>query len=117
MLLNQSTPLVSVIIPFYKQEHFLSRSLASLFAQTFTDWEVLLINDGSKEKIPEHICLYQQDCRVRYFDHKENKGLGAAFNTGLDNANGSYITYLPADDIIYKDHLKVLLEFLENNNN
>ena len=81
-------PIISVIIPIYNAESTLRRCLDSIITQTFTDFECLLVNDGSMDRSGE-ICeeYANKDSRVRVF-HKENGGVSSARNVGLDNARG-----------------------------
>lgn len=96
---NQSTtPTISVIVPVYNAEKYLRRCIDSVLAQTYTDFELLLIDDGSKDKSGEICDEYaQKDARVRVF-HKENGGVSSARNLGLDNAKGEWITFVDSDD-------------------
>lgn len=96
-----ASPAVSVIVPVYKAEKYLHKCVDSLLAQTFTDFEVLLVDDGSPDRSGE-ICdgYAARDSRVRVF-HKENGGVSSARNMGLDNARGEYIVFLDADDRLH----------------
>ena len=103
-----STPIVSIIVPVYNTEKFLHRCIDSILAQTYTDFELLLIDDGSKDSSGTICDEYAaQDTRVRVF-HKENGGVSSARNVGLDNARGEWITFVDADDWISKDYLEEL---------
>lgn len=99
-------PKVSVIIPVYNVEKYLSRCIDSVLAQTFTDFEILLIDDGSYDN-SGYICdqYAENDNRIRVF-HKENGGVSSARNVGLDNARGEWIAFIDADDWISEDYLK-----------
>lgn len=98
-------PKISVIVPVYNAEKYLQRCVDSILAQTFTDFELLLINDGSKDTSGE-ICdeYVVRDNRVRVF-HKENGGVSSARNVGLDNAMGEWITFVDSDDWLPIDAL------------
>ncbi|MEN5194416.1 glycosyltransferase family 2 protein [Sphingobacterium faecium] len=91
---------ISIIIPVYNAEQFLSRCLDSVLQQTFVDFEVLLINDGSSDS-SQYICdQYQaQDSRIRVF-HQENSGVSAVRQKGIDLAKGKYSIHVDADDYI-----------------
>lgn len=93
-------PLISVIVPVYNTEKYLRNCIDSILAQTFTDFELLLIDDGSKD-YSGAICdeYAEKDNRIRVF-HKENGGVSSARNVGLDNAKGEWITFVDADDWI-----------------
>ena len=96
-------PLISIIVPIYNVEKYLSRCINSVLSQTFPDFELLLIDDGSTDK-SGYICdgYAQKDSRIKVF-HIENGGVSAARNYGLDNARGEWITFVDADDWIDKD--------------
>lgn len=100
--------LISIIIPVYNAEKYLNCCIDSILAQTFTDFELLLINDGSKDKSGA-ICdgYAKKDNRVRVF-HKENGGVSSARNMGLDNARGEWISFVDADDWLESDYLAIL---------
>ena len=96
-----STPVVSIIVPVYNAEKFLHRCIDSILAQTYQDFELLLIDDGSKDSSGAICDEYAaQDARVRVF-HKENGGVSSARNVGLDNARGEWITFVDSDDYTY----------------
>lgn len=93
-------PVVSVIVPVYKAEKYLHRCVDSLLAQTFRDFEVLLVDDGSPDCSGELCDEYAaRDPRVRVF-HKENGGVSSARQCGLDHARGEWIMFVDADDYL-----------------
>ena len=104
-------PKISVIVPVYNSEKYLHRCIDSILAQTFTDFELLLIDDGSKDN-SSAICdeYAAKDSRVRVF-HKENGGVSSARNMGLDNAQGEWIAFCDSDDYVEE----VWLELYTNN--
>ena len=94
----------------YNTEKYLRECVDSILAQTFTDYELLLIDDGSTDSSGAICDEYaQKDSRVRVF-HKENGGVSSARNLGLDNANGEWITFVDSDDMVYEDSLGILYE-------
>lgn len=103
---------ISVIIPCYNQAHFLDQSLESVFNQTYTNWECLVINDGSTDET-ELISnkWIKKDTRFKYF-YKENGGLSSARNFGLNNIKGSVIVFLDADDCINEKKLEASLNLM-----
>ena len=106
-------PLVSIIVPVYKAEKWLHRCVDSILAQTMTDFELLLIDDGSPDKSGEICDEYAaKDNRVRVF-HKENGGVSSARNLGLDNATGEWISFIDADDWVETEYLAGLTEKLD----
>ena len=91
---------VSVIVPIYQVEAYLCRCLDSILAQTFEDFELILVNDGTKDGCPAIMQAYaDRDSRIRQV-HKENGGLSSARNAGLDVACGEYIAFVDSDDYI-----------------
>lgn len=96
-------PLISVIVPVYNVDQYLHRSIDSILSQTYTDIEILLVDDGSTDRSGK-ICdgYANKDPRVRVF-HKINEGVSSARNVGLDNAKGQWITFVDADDWIDKN--------------
>lgn len=91
---------VSVIIPCYNHARFLREAVESLFGQTHSDWECLIINDGSADDTRGvALDLARQDRRVRYLSHS-HRGLAATRNRGLDEATGAFIQFLDADDVM-----------------
>lgn len=97
--------MISVIVPVYNTEKYLDRCVQSILAQTYTDFELLLIDDGSTDSSGAMCDRYaEQDSRVRVF-HKENGGVSSARNLGLDNAIGEWITFCDSDDFVYQDWL------------
>lgn len=93
-------PLISIIIPVYNSEKTLNRCVNSILNQTFMDWELLLVDDGSTDKSGKICDQYAlKDFRIQVF-HKKNGGVSSARNTGLDYAIGSWITFVDSDDFI-----------------
>ncbi|MCI6329049.1 MAG: glycosyltransferase [Bacteroidales bacterium] len=111
-----SNPKISVIIPVYNAESTLRRCVDSVLAQTFTDFECLLINDGSKDKSGEICDEYAtRDSRIRVF-HQENSGPSAARNLGLTLAEGQYVLFQDADDYLLDNeaYLKLITYAVQN---
>jgi glycosyltransferase involved in cell wall biosynthesis len=110
-----SSPLVSIIIPCYNQAQFLTETLESVYHQTHTNWECLIINDGSPdntEEIALEWCV--RDKRFKYFK-KENGGLSSARNFGIQKSNGQWIQFLDSDDLLEENKLMCQVEFLNIN--
>ena len=105
-------PEISVIVPVYRAEDFLEKCVASLLGQTFSDLEVLLVDDGSPDNSGA-LCdqLAQRDPRVRVF-HKENGGVSSARNLGMAQAQGTYLAFADADDWLPPDALEALYQAL-----
>lgn len=98
----------SVIMPTYNQSGFIRNAIRSLMAQTFTNWELIIVNDGSTDQTEAFINDYLQDDRIRYVRNETNQGLGAAVNQALKMSRYEYIAYLPSDDFYFSNHLEVL---------
>ena len=95
--------LISVIIPVYKVEEYLDRCVESILNQTYTNLEILLVDDGSPDNCPRLCDEYAlKDARVRVI-HKENGGLASARNAGLEKANGQFVSFIDSDDWIEKE--------------
>lgn len=100
--------MISVIIPIYNTEKFLSKCLNSVKNQTFKDFEVIMVDDGSTDNSAD-ICqrFEKEDSRFMYY-YKENGGSGSARNMGLDKAQGDYIAFVDSDDFVEPDYLETL---------
>ena len=106
---QQAPPLISVIVPVHNAEKYLCRCIDSILAQTFTNFEVLLIDDGSSDRSGSICDEYAaSDQRIRTF-HKENGGVSSARNLGLDSAIGEWIVFVDADDYWIEDTALALL--------
>lgn len=105
-------PQISVIVPIYNCEIHLSQCIDSILSQTFTDFDLSLINDGSKD-YSGTICdeYAAKDSRVRVF-HKENGGVSSARNVGLNNAKGDYVMFVDSDDILPENAIELLINNL-----
>lgn len=108
-------PAISVIVPVFNMETLLSRCLDSLLAQTFGDFEVLIVDDGSTDRSPR-ICddYANRDSRVKVL-HKKNGGVASARQTGMDNAIGEYIIHVDPDDWVESDMLEQLYQKAKEN--
>lgn len=106
-------PKVSVIVPAFNLEKYISKCIESLISQTFKDIEIIIVNDGSTDKTQE-ICEYYTkiDKRIRILNQK-NSGVSVARNSGLDLASGDFITFVDGDDFIENDTIEFLLTNLE----
>ena len=114
--INDDDLLISIIIPVYNGENYLEQCLNSIKNQTYKNFEVIIVNDGSQDNT-DSICkkFAQSDSRFRYFS-KENGGVSSARNFGLDNANGHYITFIDGDDWVEHNHLEILIKSITENN-
>lgn len=108
-------PSVSVIIPCYNSAAFISETLDSVFNQTFSDYEVIIINDGSPDTLEFENALEKYREKIIYLK-QENGGVSKARNEGINEARGKLAAFLDSDDIWYPNFLKSQIEFLQKNN-
>lgn len=110
-----SNPKISVIVPVYKVEEYLHRCVDSILSQSFTDFELILVDDGSPDNCGKICDEYaQKDSRIRVF-HKPNGGVSSARNLGLDNAQGEWVTFIDSDDYVDKEYLSELMFYQKQN--
>jgi glycosyltransferase involved in cell wall biosynthesis len=110
-------PLVSVIIIFFNAEKFIEEAIESVFAQTYDNWELLLVDDGSTDASTHIARRYANQYlgKVRYIEHDghQNRGMSASRNLGIKHANGKYIALLDSDDVWFPNKLEEQVEILE----
>ena len=110
--------LISVGIPFFNAEKFLSKAIESVISQSYDNWELLLLDDGSNDGALEIAKRFEQhDNRVKVFSDGKNKGLGARLNELATLSNGEYIARMDADDIMHPKRLETQLQILKDNPN
>ena len=95
--MEKNKPKVSVIIPTYNRSHLVGRAIQSVLNQTFTDFELIIVDDASTDNTKEVVESFNAP-RIRYIRHEQNKGGGATRNTGIEAAYGEYIAFLDSDD-------------------
>lgn len=106
-------PFFSVIIPLYNKENYVENALKSILNQTFTDYEIIIVNDCSTDKSVAKIEPYLSE-KISLIHHKKNKGLSATRNTGIKNAKTEYVTYLDADDLWKPTFLETIHRLIIN---
>ena len=106
----QPAPSISIVIPTYNRAGTIERALDSVFAQTFQDFEVIVVDDGSRDATRERVALYGD--RVRYI-YQENQGCSAARNRGIAEARGAFVAFLDSDDEWLPLKLDVQVRYLE----
>lgn len=112
--MNNMKPMVSIIVPVYNAEQYLENAIYSVLNQSFKDWELILIDDGSKDKSGLICDKYEKnDKRIRVF-HQPNKGVSSARNLGIKNAEGTWIEFLDSDDFLVNDYLDKMLSNTED---
>ena len=103
-------PVMSIIVPCYKQAAFVAETLDSVLKQTFRDWECIVVNDGSPDNASEIVNRYVAlDSRIRLIE-TPNRGVSAARNTGIRASSGEFILPLDADDIILPEYARLAIE-------
>lgn len=105
-------PLVSVIIPIYKVEPYLRRCLDSIVSQTYTNLEIILVDDGSPDNCPQICDEYAANDKRIVVIHKENGGLSDARNAGLDICKGDYVSFVDSDDWVDEKYVEILLKLV-----
>lgn len=109
-------PRVSVIMPAYNVEKYIGEAIKSILNQTFTDFELIIINDGSTDDTASIIKQYaKKDKRIKFVNNKDNRGFIARLNDCLDIATGEYVAKMDSDDISLPSRLEKQVEFLDNN--
>lgn len=108
--------MISIIMPAYNAEKYICQAIESVLAQTYENWELLIIDDNSTDATAKIVESYLDDKRIKFFTNKVNLGPAKTRNIGLDNAIGNYITFLDADDFIDREKLDVQLSFMKTNN-
>ncbi|OGW52065.1 MAG: hypothetical protein A2Y81_02270 [Nitrospirae bacterium RBG_13_43_8] len=104
---------VSVVLPVYNGAKTIRRAVSSILFQTYSNFELIIINDGSTDEIPE-LLTSLHDERIRILN-QENRGLVASLNRGIKESTGKYIARMDADDFAMPERLKKQVEFMENN--
>jgi len=105
-------PFFSIITPTYNRAHLVGRAIDSVLAQTFVDFELIIVDDGSTDDTKD-LLAGVEDARVRYI-YQENGERGKARNTGVQQANGRYVFFLDSDDLIYSHHLQHAFDYLND---
>ncbi|MFA5713886.1 MAG: glycosyltransferase family 2 protein, partial [Bacteroidales bacterium] len=120
---KEQAPLISVIVPVYNSQNYLKRSIESILAQSFQDFELILVNDGSSDNSPQICNSYSTGthtntgtntgtCTVKVI-HKENGGVSSARNCGIEKARGKYLAFVDSDDSVGPHYLKAFVDALE----
>lgn len=110
-----SQPLISIIVPCYNVEAFIKKALQSIYLQTYTNWECILVDDGSKDQTKDEIDVWlKKDSRFKYF-YQDNQGLSGARNTGLKKASGEFVYFFDSDDLIDSITLEDLNLLIDSN--
>lgn len=115
---NTVSPVVSVIMPVYNRSDFVSKAIESVLKQTYSNFELIIVDDGSKDDTLNIVQKYaQQDKRIKVFSLLENKGISYARNFAIAKAKGKYLATMDSDDQAYPDWLKISVNYMEKNPN
>jgi glycosyltransferase involved in cell wall biosynthesis len=106
-------PKVSILIPTYNYAHYIGEAIESALKQTYTDFELIIVDDQSKDNTDEVVTAYLGDPRIKYYKNKVNLGLAANFNEALKYAKGEYIKYLLADDLFHPRLLEKMVPVMD----
>jgi glycosyltransferase involved in cell wall biosynthesis len=106
-------PQVSILLCSYNQEKYLPEAIDSVLAQSFRDWELLLIDNGSTDSSPKIAERYRNHSRIRLYLHRENRAISARFNEGVQAAKGKFISFLYSDDFYLPDKFQRQLGLFE----
>ena len=108
--------LVSIITPAYNAAEYIAETIESVLAQAYPKWEMLIVNDCSKDNTAEIVQSYSaKDNRIKLINLKQNSGAAVARNKAIQNANGRYIAFLDSDDLWKKEKLQKQLDFMQRN--
>jgi glycosyltransferase involved in cell wall biosynthesis len=105
-------PKVSIVIPTYNRADFLPKTIQSVLNQTYQDWEMIIVDDGSTDKTEEIVKGYKES-GIRYIVHKSNLGISAARNTGIKKSKGKYIALLDSDDEWFPEKLSCQMKIFQ----
>ncbi|WP_296623715.1 glycosyltransferase family 2 protein [Marivirga sp.] len=106
--------MISIIIPTYNRAHLITQSIESVKNQTFSSWELIIVDDGSTDNTQEVVKLYLADKRIKYIQ-KENTGAAHSRNVGVEKASYDWVTFLDSDDKVKLDWLKVFANMILSN--
>lgn len=111
--MRDNQPLVSIIMPVYNCEKYISEAIESVLSQSYQNWELLIVDDGSTDHSPEIIDRYaQKDVRIQSF-HNKNEGVSAARNFALSKISGELVTFIDSDDVYHPDRLQRMVQIFE----
>lgn len=115
--MRNSKRTVSIIMPVYNSEKYISEAIDSVCNQSYKNWELLIVNDGSTDQTPKIIDNYaQKESRIKVF-HRKNQGVSAARNFALNQVCGEYVTFIDSDDVYHVDRLRRMLQVFELHTN
>jgi len=108
--------LVSIIMPSYNTGRFIAKTIESVLAQSYSDWELIIVDDCSKDNTDDVVTQYLVDARIRYIKNETNSGAAVSRNRALREATGKWIAFLDSDDLWHPQKLEKQISFMEKNN-
>lgn len=107
--------MISIVMPIYNSEKYVSEAIESVCNQSYKNWELLIVNDGSTDQSSKIIDDYaKKDSRIKVF-HRSNEGVSMARNYALDKCNGNYSTFIDSDDVYHPERLKKMMQIFVQN--
>lgn len=117
MKLNKKNPTVSIIIPIYNRKKLFKRAFNSVLNQSFIDYELIVVDDGSTDKFHNNLFEFMlHDYRIKFLKHS-NRGTPLSLNAGIEISTGKYITFLDSDDEYGKEHISKRVKYMNRNRN
>ncbi len=113
LIMFDPIPEISIILPTYNRAKHLPKAIESVINQTFEDWELIIIDDGSKDDTFAVVDPYLDSLKIRYIKHK-NRQAGYARNAGIQASYGQYITFIDSDDIYFPNHLQTRIDYMKS---
>lgn len=113
--MNNTEHLISIVVPVYKVEKYLPRCIESILSQTYKNYELILVDDGSPDNCPKICDDYANEYKNIFVIHQKNSGVSEARNKGIEFANGKYLTFIDSDDYVHQSFLEVLKNTLDSN--
>ena len=116
IIMHKEKGLVSIITPSYNTGGFIGETIESVMNQTYTNWELIIVDDCSTDNTDEVVKKYLKDKRIKYLKNKKNYGAAISRNRAIKEANGEWVAFLDSDDLWNKNKLKKQIEFMKKNN-
>src|SRR5690625_4737905 len=108
----KENPIVSIITPAYNAERFIGETIESVLEQTYTNWEMIIVDDASTDQTAKIVQDYmKKDARIRFIQLNKNEGSAVARNTAMREAKGQYLAFLDSDDLWFEHKLEKQLRF------
>lgn len=104
---------ISIITPTHNREKIIERTITSILNQTYSDWELIIIDDGSSDNTLEFLKRYVNNKKIKVIGYKKNRGVNYARNRGIEMSSGDYITFLDSDDEFYENSLEVIVNYIK----